>query len=148
MPDSAHREKGFVLLELMVVLFLITLVLGISTVFFANSLPSGKFHATVREMSSALRQARSLAQIHHERQLVTIDLDAKTYGLENRGSRMIPSGISVKIIDPVRGELLDGTYQFIMHPSGGIEGGTVILWDARRKASIQVDPVVGTMVIQ
>jgi prepilin-type N-terminal cleavage/methylation domain-containing protein len=148
MHNTSHTEKGFVLLELMVVLFLITLILGISTVFFANSLPSGKFHATVRDMSSALRQARSLAQIHHERQVVTIDLDAKTYGLENRGSRLIPSGISIKIIDTMRGDLLDGKYQFIMHPSGGIEGGNIILWDTRRKASIQLDPVVGTIVIQ
>ncbi len=145
-----HRinDKGFTLLEMIIVLFLMTLILGISTIFFANILPSSRFDATVRNISATIRQARSLARIHNESQVVTIDLDSKTYDLTGHSSKEIPSDISVKIIDPIYGELNEGKYHFILHPTGGVEGGTIIVWTDKKKASIQIDPIVGTLIIK
>jgi general secretion pathway protein H len=142
------RIKGFVLLELIIVLVLISVIVGLATVFFANTLPSHKFNATVRNMSTAIRQARSLAGIHNEIQTVTIDLDSKTYTLEGHDSKDIPQGISVKVIDPMEGEIYTGKYNFVLYPAGNIEGGTIVLWTSKKSASIQMDPVVGTVVIK
>lgn len=145
-PDP--KRNGFVLLELIIVLFLITVILGISTVFFANVLPSNRFNATVRTLSATIRQARSLAQIHSERQAFTIDLDSKKYGIEGRSFKNIPSDISIKVIDPISGEILKGEYRFILHETGSIEGGTIVLWNSKKTVSIQGDPIVGTVVIK
>jgi general secretion pathway protein H len=142
------NNKGFSLLELIIVLFLMTLILGLSAVFFANALPSNKFNATVRSISTTIRQARSLAQIHGERQTVTIDLDTKQYGIEGHESKSIPAGIYIKVIDPISGEIQTGKYYFMVQAGGSIEGGTVMLWDTKRQASIQADPVVGSVVIK
>jgi len=136
------------LLELIIVLVLISVIVGLAAIYFANTLPSYKFNATVRNISSTIKQARALAKIHDARQAVTIDMDAKQYGLEGHQSKEIPPGISVKVIDPLSGEILTGRYQFLFSPAGGVEGGTIVLWNSKRSASIQLDPIVGTVVIK
>ncbi len=148
MPNIRYQKnKGFTLLELIIVLFLISLILGMSVVYFANFLPSNRFKATVRDLSTTIRQARALANIHGERQIVTIDLDSKKYGIDGRSTKYIPPDVKIMISDPVSGDIQKGKYHFIVH-SIGIEGGTIVLWDNRRKASIQIDPVVGSLVIK
>ena len=148
MGGWSGERSGFMLLELIIVLFLITLILGLSALFFANSLPSYRLNATVRDIAATIRQARSLAQIQSERQTITFDLDAKQYGIEGHGSKDIPSDISIKVIDSLSGEIYNGKYQLVAHPVGSVEGGTVIVWNAKRKVSIQTDPIVGSVVIK
>jgi hypothetical protein len=139
---------GFVFLELIIVIFLISLILGLSTVLFSNILPSNRFNATVREISATIRHARSLSQIHGETKVVTIDLDLKRYGIEGRGDREIPPDINIEVIDPLSGEIHNGKYRLVLYPTGGIEGGTIVLWNSKKTVSIQPDPVVGSVVIK
>ncbi|MFZ5906047.1 MAG: prepilin-type N-terminal cleavage/methylation domain-containing protein [Nitrospirota bacterium] len=141
-------NRGFILLELIVVLLLMAVMLGMSTVLFTNLLPSQKFHATVREVSATIRQARSLAQINSETQYVLLDLDAKQYGIEGRGVRNIPEDISVKIADPFSGEILEGKYYLVFDASGGVDGGAIVLWNAKKSVTIQADPVAGSVVVR
>jgi len=140
--------EGFTLLEMIIVMALITLIMGISTVFFANTLMSSTFNTTVRDISSSIRYARSLAQIHGERKTVTIDLDARTFSIQGKDVREIPSDMNIKIIDPVYGEIFEGKYQFIATALGAVQGGTVVLWNESRTARIQPDPIVGSVVVQ
>lgn len=142
------RKGGFTLLELLIVLSLIVIILAISAAFFANTLPSSRFNATVREMSAAIRQAGSLARMNGGMQTITIDLDANLYLLEGRGSKGIPGDIRVKFIDPVSGEISKGRHSIVFYPGGGLEGGTIVLSTAKKTASIMMDPVVGSVVIK
>ncbi|MBM4140424.1 MAG: hypothetical protein FJ242_02870 [Nitrospira sp.] len=142
------KNNGFTLLELIIVLFLIMLILSISTVFFANTMPSNRLNATVREMSAAIKHARSLAQIDGEKQTITIDLDSKNYGIKGRMSKNIPSDITIKVIDPFSGEKLNGKYLIVFHTTGSIEGGTIVLWNNKKLVSIQLDPIVGSVIIK
>jgi general secretion pathway protein H len=142
------KNNGFTILELIIVLFLITLILGLSTLFFANVLPSSRFNATIRDISATIRYARSLSQIHGENQTITIDLDSKKYGIDGHSAKDIPSDINVKVIDPLLGEIQKGEYHLILHAFNGIEGGTIVLWNQKKTASIHMDPVVGSVVIK
>lgn len=141
-------KEGFTLLELMIVMLLMTLVIGISTIFFANTLTSSKFNTTVRDLSTTIRHARSLAQIHGERKAVTIDLDSKTYWIDGKKVREIPSDIQIKIIDPLYGEIFEGRYQVVSNAMGGIQGGTIVLWNDKKTVNIQLDPIVGSVVVK
>jgi type II secretory pathway pseudopilin PulG len=141
-------RRGFILLELIVVLFLISLIMGIALIFFANFLPSNRLDATVRNISSTIKHARSLARINNRIQIVTIDLDTKQYGIEGREIKDIPADIGVKVIDPMSGEIFQGKYRFLLHVAGNIEGGTIIVWNAKKSISIQPDPIVGTVIIK
>jgi type II secretion system protein H len=146
--EKRRRQDGFTLLELIVVLFLIILIAGLAGVFFANNLSSSRLSATARELSATIRYARSLAQIRGERQTVTLDLDARVYTMTARGTRTIPAGITVKVIDPLLGEVHRDKYEIVLNDSGGVEGGTVVLSDGKRSMSIQPDPIVGTVIVK
>jgi len=145
---NKNDTSGFTLLEIIIVLFLITLITGMSTIFLLNALPSNKLNATARTLSATIRQARTLAQIHNEGKTVFIDLDSRKYGIEGLGSRDIPSEIFIKVTDPMSGEILKGTYKISVHSGGGIEGGTIQLWTLKKAVSIQIDPVLGAVVIK
>ena len=138
-------EAGFTLLELLIVLALVTLIVGIATVFFVNTLPASKLSATARDISSTIRNAKILAQINHEQQVMTIDLDSNRYGIEGRGDKNIPPGIHIKVMDPFSGEILNGTYHMRFH-AYGTGGGTVVVWNDKRSVSIRVDPITGPVV--
>jgi general secretion pathway protein H len=142
------NRSGFTLLELIIVIFLITLMIGLSAVFFANTLPSGRFNATAREIASTIRQARHLAQLNGEKQIITIDLDSRSYGIERRGEKTLPSGIDIKVIDPLAGDITSGKYHMAFHATGSSEGGTIVLWNSSRAAHINIDPVAGAVIIK
>ncbi len=152
--QSATREKkqagdrGFTLLELIIVIFLIALIFGISAVFFVNSLPAGKFNAAVRDLASSIRHARSLAQINGTDQAVTIDLDAGKYGITGREMKPLPHGVRLKVLDPFSEEVAEGQYAFHFGPSGSSDGGSIVLWNDKKTVSIVIDPVVGAAVVK
>jgi general secretion pathway protein H len=145
---SRSTDTGFTLLEVIIVLFLISLVLGLSTIFFANILPSSRLNATAREISATIRHARDLALINGEKQTMTINLDSRYYRLEGVSQKNIPSGITLKVIDPLLGEVYTGDYLLIFNATGAMEGGTIVLSTEKKTLSIQLDPIVGAAVIR
>lgn len=142
------HKAGFMLIELIIVLFLIVLIVGLSTVFFANSLPSSKFNATVREIAANIRYAKTSANIKGENQIFYIDFDSRQYGIDGVILKNIPPNINVKAVDPFLGDVYKGRYQVLFYASGGLEGGTIILSDNKRTATIYLDPVVGSIVVK
>ena len=142
------NRSGFTLLELIIVIFLITLMVGLSATFFANSLPSGRFHATARDIASTIRQARHLATLNGDKQVITIDMDAGSYGIEGRGEKKLPYGIDIKVIDPLAGDITNGKYHMAFRASGSAEGGTIVLRTSSRTAQITIDPVAGAIIIE
>lgn len=144
----SRHSGGFTLLELMIVIFLIVIILGLSSFFFINNLPSSRFNATVREMASMVRYARALAQTNGEEQIITIDLDSKKYSIEGRVEKKVPPDINIKILDPFSGEIDNGKTQILFQAIGGVDGKTIVLSNNRKSASIEMDPVVGAVVVK
>jgi general secretion pathway protein H len=138
-------HKGFTLLEILIVLFLITLIMGLSAVFFSNFLPSVKFNATGREITGMIRHARSLAKLHMEDQTFIIDLDNKTYGIEGLAAKQIPQESLIRVIDPLAGDVMTGKYSIVFNPSGSMEGGTIILSMRNKTLRIDMDPITGAV---
>jgi prepilin-type N-terminal cleavage/methylation domain-containing protein len=145
---NSKLPSGFTLIELTVVLFLIALIVGLSAVFFGNTLLSAKLNATGRELSATIRQARSLAQLNGTSEAVLVNLDTRRYGIEGRGTRSIPPEIGIKVIDPLLGEVQAGTYRILFEATGGIEGATIDIWNRSRLLRIATDPIVGTVTLK
>jgi type II secretory pathway pseudopilin PulG len=146
MVFNQKNKSGFTLLELLMVLFLSILILSLVGLYFSNFLASAKFQTLVRDLSTTLKQARSLSKIHEGRQVVTFNLDAREYGLEGRPFKKIPPQCEVKIIDPVAGEISGGTYQLIFESDWGGESPTFILSNKKRIVTVQLDPLVGSLI--
>lgn len=145
---KGFTDRGFTLLELILVVVIIVLVLGLATLFFASTISSAKLNGLSRDISSTIKQARFLARNKGETQTLIIDLDAKTYGIEGKDAKIIPPEITAKIIDPLSGEVFRGKYSLIFHDTGGIEGGTILLTYSKKTITIETDPVVGSIVVK
>ena len=141
-------RSGFTLIELLIVLFLGTLILGLTAMFFAQALAAGRLHATARELSATIRQARALAKINDTRQVVSFDLDGREYGLEGYGRKKIPSQVTLKVLDPYEGEIVQGHYRLVLEANRGLEGGLFQLSSNKRSVQIQIDPILGSTVIR
>jgi general secretion pathway protein H len=147
-PKKIGTKDGFTLLEVIIVIFLMTLILGMSTVFFAGFLPSARFSATGREISGVIRHARSLARMNMERKAVIIDLDSRMYGIEGLIPKSFPPEVKITVLDPLYGEMVRGKYPIVFHPAGGVEGGTIILSGNKKVMRIETDPISGAVVIK
>ncbi len=130
------------------VLFLIAIILSLSTLFFGNSLPSTKLNATARELSATIRHARSLAQLNGTSQTVLVNLDIRKYGIEGRTPRSIPPEIGIKVIDPLLGEVQTGTYRILFEATGGVEAAAIDLWNKKKILHIVTDPILGTVMLK
>jgi len=119
-----------------------------ATLFFASTIPSAKLNGLGREISSMLKQARIVAQNRGEKQIMIIDLDSRTYGIEGKETKNIPPEITARVIDPLSGTVTQGKYSFVFYGSGGIEGATIILTYNKKTLSIETDPVVGSIVVK
>jgi general secretion pathway protein H len=142
-PSDPVRTGGFTLLELVIVIFLAALLVGMGIIALMGRLPAAKLDTTVREMSATMRQARSLARTHMQKQSVVVDLDARSFGIEGKPSRKIPDEIGIRIDDPLAGEVERGVHHLAFSPHGGIDGGAVVMTAGRRVVSIRSDPVMG-----
>jgi prepilin-type N-terminal cleavage/methylation domain-containing protein len=148
MGQKERKRNGFTLLEVIIVLTLVVLILGLTTIYFAGFLPGVKFNATGREISAVIRHARSLARMNVQTERLIFDLDEKTYGFEGKDARTIPPHVLITITDPVFGEILHGKYRFVFYPSGAMEGGAISLTGGKKKMRIYLDPITGVVAIK
>lgn len=142
------KRNGFTLLEIIMVLSLMTLILGLSAVFFAGFLPSAKANAAGREITAMIRQARSLAHMKMENQTIMIDLDNRSYGIDGREPKYLPPDVLVSITDPLAGEIDRGKYPIVFHPTGGMGGGAITLSRGKQVIRIELDPITGAVMIR
>ncbi len=143
-----RRSRGFTLIETILVISLMALMLAISAVYLAGTLPSARLNATAREMTALIRFASSTAAAKGEAQSVVIDLDSGRYGMVGRGLKAVNPGILIRIADPFYGVVTRGRYTIQLQSTGGAEGGTILLQGGRRTVSLYLDPVVGIQMVR
>jgi general secretion pathway protein H len=136
---------GFTLLELLIVLFLATLLLGLSVPFFAGALPSARLGATAREISSAMRQMKVMAENRGEDQMLTINLDTREYGIDGVKMKRVAPEIIISAVDPDYGEIRTGKHFFAFYATGSSDGGRIILSHKKKSIYLDLDPVVGVV---
>jgi len=143
-----NTDNGFTLLEIIVVVTLIVFILGLATLFFGNTLPGARLNAAARELSATMRYAKILAQNNGEPQTVLINLDTGRYEIVGAQTRKLPENVNIRVADPITGETTRGEYAVLFHESGIVEGGTITLWNAKRALNIELDPIVGSVILR
>lgn len=142
------NKNGFTLLEMLIVLFMVTVMVGISSVFFTSRQPVEQLKSGARDIVSSVRQARTLARLSGEIEVLNIDIDNRTFAIEGRGNRRLPEGVSVIITDPVNGRITRGIYRIEFYPTGLSGFADIVLEGYNKKMAIHIDPVVGASVVK
>lgn len=141
-------DSGFTLIEITVTIVIISLILGMSTIFFTGTLPSAKLNGTAREVVAMLRYGKVLAKNKGEEKKVLFEIEARRFGIEGVLWKAIPDGIQIRIEDETAGDVEKSTYEFKFHQTGGVEGGSVILSNSKRTVRIEMDPVIGSAIVK
>lgn len=144
-----YGDRGFTLIEILVVLVLMALILGISVALFSNALPSAKQKAAAGEIVATLKYAKHLAVATNERQLLLFDLDAGNYGIKGRRMRMIPEKTKLVIYesDINAKPITEGQYNISYDATGFSHWSRIRLTRGDRIIQIKADPIRTALIV-
>jgi general secretion pathway protein H len=137
-PTALRLNKGFTLLELTVVLFIVVLGFSAIGINLSSGNDSAELKVAARDIVSALRYARGQALISHQETTLTLNLVENSYTVSGRGKvYAFPKAVKVTVVtaqSELNGEGL-GNIRFFA--DGSSTGGRITL--ARGKAGWQID---------
>jgi general secretion pathway protein H len=138
------NERGFTLLELLVVLAIIGVVLAFVPGFMLRGQPGLDVDVAARAIADALRQARSHAVLHNRDQLFALDVDEHLFRV---GGQRAPVQIDKDIeitFQTARSEVMSETIgQIRFFPDGSATGGRIGLTLYGRHVEVVVDWLTG-----
>jgi len=151
--SAVERQRGFTLLELMVVLALILIAAGL-IVPNLGSLDSKSFDAEVRQAVAILKYARRIAIVEGApvtTRFTALDPRQKDFALKREqlmAARKSTDWISDKLALKFRPEINQpeehkDTVEFTFFPQGGSTGGVLDFSLDQLSAQIRVDPITG-----
>lgn len=137
MLTKRRASRGFTLLELLVVLFLISLMVGVAATRYSAGSESAELKAEARKLVALLRQTRARAVSESISRGVIIPTDVAGY-------RLVPDSMDVLlpesmhlVIDPLSEDLSFAQPGIFFYPDGSSNGGSLTL--ATEKGSWQLD---------
>lgn len=149
--DNRQSIKGFTLVELLVVLFLIGLMLMIAVPSFMYTVEGLKFKATARQIVSTLKFARNTAVFKQKSQTVGFDIDNNLYWLEEQGlggdkdhrlqgikTFKLPSDVSIKTLEFVEERIESGKGNIIFYPNGSSSSGAIVVKNKRTDEDFRI----------
>jgi general secretion pathway protein H len=142
-------ERGFTLLELLVVLAIIGVMLAFVPGFMLRGQPGMDVDVAARSIADALRQARSQAVLQNREQLFALDVEERLFRAGGqRAPVQIDRGIEVTF-QSARSELMsEAIGQIRFFPDGSATGGRIGLTLDGRRAEVAVDWLTGLISVE
>ncbi|MFN7043199.1 MAG: GspH/FimT family pseudopilin [Acidovorax temperans] len=119
------RERGFTLVELMVVFAIMALVAGLVPMAYGRMRDASEYREAVRTIMSQLRSARVVAVNEGRETRFAIDLHKRHYGLEGTPGKDLPEPLKLRVTVADREIAPDGRASIRFLPSGGATGGSI-----------------------
>jgi general secretion pathway protein H len=140
------KQRGFTMLELLMVLALIALAYGMASPMLGKGQGTAEHKAAARSVVQALKSARNHAI--SERKETTVNFDLKNAAFSHAGgSQAFPKDVAVKL-DTTAKELTSETSGAIrFYPDGGSTGGRVSLSRGGRTLRVDVDWLNGRIAV-
>jgi general secretion pathway protein H len=142
------RERGFTLVEVMVVMVIIALIMGLVATSMSSSISSAQARAASRNLVASLRYTRARAIIDKKEQVFKVDIENRSYKAPGREEFTLPEGVDITITtarSEVTSEAVSGIRFF---PDGGSTGGHIELTINDREYRVNVAWLTGETSLQ
>lgn len=148
-PCRLPLNKGFTLIELMVVLFIVVLGFGAVAMKLSSGSDSTEHKGVARDIVSALRYARGQALMTHKEAAVTFDLAENSYTVSDRDTvYAIPQTIDVSLVTAQKELSGEGQGSVRFFADGSSSGGRVTLERAGRAWKIDINWLTGLIELE
>ena len=142
------RERGFSLLELVVVLVIAGVAFSLVLAFSGKGASAADLKASARAVASGLRAAQSTAMSTRREALLTLDVDTREFQFTgDTRTHRLPEGIDMKLFT-AQSEVESakkGSIRF--YADGSSTGGRVTVASGERKYLVDVDWLTGRVTI-
>ena len=142
------RERGFTLLEMMVVLVIAAMAYAVLL-----SAPLGKasaadLKAAARTLASGLRQAQTTAMATRKDAVLTIDVESREYVTTlDTTPRKLPENLDLKLYAAQSEVSSERRGSIRFYPDGSSTGGRITVASGERKYLVDVDWLTGRVSI-
>lgn len=135
---AINSSKGFTLLELMLVLFIVILGFAAIGINISSGNDATEHQLVARDIVSALRYAKGQALIARKEMTVAFDLNENTYTVSDRRKVFtIPETIALTVVTAQEELTGKGLANIRFFPDGSASGGRIKL--ERNSATWQID---------
>jgi len=141
---QTHRNSGFSLVELLVVLVIVVLAVAVVPPLFMGVGSTAELRGASRQLAAGLRSARSHAVLKQNETTLTVDLEARHFQVTGDTRKVsLPNNVVVKLYT-AQSELSNessGNIRFF--PDGSSTGGHITLANERLEYTVNVDWLTG-----
>jgi len=141
--------KGFTLLELTVVLFVVVLGFSVIGLNLSSGSDSTEIKAAARDIVSALRYAKGQALISHQETTVALDLSDNSYTVSGRDKLyQIPETIDVTVVTAQTELMGEGAANIRFFADGSSTGGRITLERGQTSWKIDINWLTGQIELE
>jgi len=121
-------SKAYSLIEVLVVLFILTLVIAIVPPFFPKAIASSNVKSAARELASQLKQAQNLAINKQKETVLSLNIEQNHYTLgEKKTNLKLPKEAKLSLVTARSEQLSDNEGRIRFFPDGSSTGGQIKL---------------------
>jgi general secretion pathway protein H len=143
---KTENERGFTLVEMLVVLGILAAVLAISIPYSFRSRENSDVETAARQIASLLRQAQSRALAGNSDTEVVLDVEKATVATGEGGPLDIKGSLAVSALSARELSLAPkAAYRFF--PDGGSTGGRIVLSKGDAIREIAINWLTGAVIV-
>jgi general secretion pathway protein H len=146
---TLHLNKGFTLLELIIVLFIVVLGVSVVGINLSSGDNSTEIKAAARDIVSALRYARGQALMSHQETTLALNLAENTYTVSGRDRVYnIPKTIDITVVTAQSELTGNGLGNIRFFADGSSTGGRITLERGNTAWQIDINWLTGQIELE